>query len=82
MDFSLKLVTDEDDLVCMNHEFSNDELYELRLPIRGEKSTEILVLCTGCLEALHTILGLGSQFGMNDFSPIEATITIPDKSRY
>ena len=82
MNFSIKLLTDEEAVDCVNHHSTDEELYELRFPTREGKSTEILVLCSGCLGALHTISGLGRQFGLDDFSPVEATITIPDKSRY
>lgn len=82
MNFSIKLVTEDEDLACVNHGHTDESLYELGFPTMGRKSTETVVICSGCLEALYTISDLGRQLGINDFSPIEATITIPDKSRY
>ncbi|MGG3941520.1 hypothetical protein ABEV54_08795 [Peribacillus psychrosaccharolyticus] len=82
MNFSIKLVTEGEHMACVNHGSTDEFLYELGFPTKGRKSAETVVICSGCLEALHTISGLGRQFGMDDFSPIEATITIPDKSRY
>lgn len=82
MNFNIKLITEEnnDGLVCINHGQTDEWLYNLEIPT-GRSRSQNLTLCSGCLEAIYNITKLGSQFGMNEFSATEATITIPDKQK-